>query len=64
MNAMLHWMGQMDGVLGGWWMGNMSQQGCSVSEVVVGVMYQAGIVGRNIAGPFMMPEDVKMSASK
>ena len=52
----------MDGVVDGWLMATMSQQGCDVSKEVA--EFWAGIMGRELVGPFRAPEGVKMTSAK
>lgn len=50
-------MVQMDGVGDGWWTATMFQQGRGVSKEV------GGVSGRELVGPFRVPEGVKTFAN-
>ncbi len=47
MSAVQPWIVQMDGVVDGWWMATMSQQGCDVSKEVAESCFEPESLGES-----------------
>lgn len=63
MTAVQPWLVEMDAVVNDWCIATMSQQGCNASKEVA-VVFWAGILGRELVGPFRVPEGVEMTFEK